>query len=144
MPHTRTQHAHPQRPPDPTAGLPPLPRHAAGIDVGRAAPDVAVPPDRSPAPVRRLARLTADLPALADWLQACHLDPVVLDRTGGDGLPRCHILDARGGAVHVVNARHANNLPGRPPDIADGPWRPHLHPVGLLHRSGRPPAALGV
>ena len=51
MPNTRNKHANPQRPPDPTAGRPPLPLKAAGIDVGRAEPSVAVPPERSPAPV---------------------------------------------------------------------------------------------
>lgn len=61
MPKARKKHATPQHPPDPTAGLPPLHLHAAGLDVGGAEPDVAVPPDRSPEPVRRVASLTADL-----------------------------------------------------------------------------------
>ena len=43
MPSTRKKHATPQRPLDPTAGLPPLHLHAAGIDVGSAEHDVAVP-----------------------------------------------------------------------------------------------------
>ena len=87
MPSTRKKHATPQRPLDPTAGLPPLHLHAAGIDVGSAEHDVAVPPDRSPEPVRRCARLPADLHALADWLQASHLDTVVLERTGVYWIP---------------------------------------------------------
>ena len=76
-----------QQPTDPTAGLPPLNLKAAGIDVGRAEPYVAVPPDRAPEPVRRFASLTADLHALADWLHACHLDTVVMESTGGIGSP---------------------------------------------------------
>jgi len=143
-PHPRNKHATPQRPPAPTAGLPPLHRQAAGSDGGSAEPDVAVPPDRSPAPVRRLARVTADLQAVADWLHACHLETVVMERTGVSWIPLFPILAARGFAGHVVNARHANNLPGRHPDLADGQWRHTPHPVGRLHRSCRPTADLCV
>ena len=46
-------------------------------------PDVAVPPERAPEPVRRFASSTADLHALADGLHACHLDTVVMESTGG-------------------------------------------------------------
>lgn len=49
-----------RRPIDPTAGLPPLNRNAAGIDVGSAEHSVAVPADRSPEPVRRFASCTAE------------------------------------------------------------------------------------
>ena len=70
-----------------TAGLPPLNLNAAGIDVGSAEPYVAVPPDRSPEPVRRFASFTADLHALADWLQACHIDTVVMESTGVYWIP---------------------------------------------------------
>jgi transposase len=137
-PNTRKKHAKPQRPPDPTAGLPPLNLNAAGIDVGSAEPDVAVPPDRSPEPVRRLASCTADLQAWADWLQACHIDTVVMERTGVYWSPLFQILEARGLAVHLVNARHAKNLPGRNTDIADGQWLQKLHTCGLLNSAFRP------
>ncbi len=138
MPNTRKKHARLQRPPDPTAGLPPLNRHAAGIDVGSAEHDVAVPPDRSPEPVRRFASVTADLHALADWLHACHIDTVVMESTGVYWIPLFQILEARGFAVHLVNARHAKNLPGRNTDIADCQWLQKLHTFGLLNSSFRP------
>ena len=138
MPNTRKKHATLQRPPDPTAGLPPLNRHAAGIDVGSAEHDVAVPPDRSPEPMRRCASFTADLHAVADWLHACHIDTVVIESTGGDWIPLFHILEARGCAVHVVNARHAKHLPGRNTDIADCQWLQTLHTFGPLNSSFRP------
>ena len=144
MPTTRKKHAKPQRPPDPTAGLPPLNLNAAGIDVGSAEHSVAVPPNRSPEPIRRFASVTADLHALADWLHACHIATVVMERPGVYWIPLFQILEARGSAVHLVNARHANNLPGRHPDIADGQWRHTRHPVGRLNRSCRPPADLCV
>jgi transposase len=138
MPHTRKKPAQPQRPPDPTAGLPPLHLHAAGIDVGSAEHYVAVPPDRSPEPVRRFASFTADLHALADWLPACHIATVVMERTGVSWIPLFQILEARSFAVHLVNARHAKHLPGRNTDIAACQWLQNLHTFGLLNSSCRP------
>ena len=41
--------------------------HAAGIDVGAEAHDVAVPPSDGPQPVRGFAAYTAALEALAAW-----------------------------------------------------------------------------
>jgi transposase len=94
MPNARKKRAKSRQPPEPTAGLPPLNRKAAGLDVGRAAPSVAVPPDRSPAPVRRFASCTADLQAWADWLHACHIHTGVMESTGGYGIPLFQSLEA--------------------------------------------------
>jgi transposase len=88
--------------------------------------------------------LTADRHALADWLHACHIETVVMERTGVSGIPLFHILAARGVAVHVVHARHAKHLPGRTTDIADGQWLQTLHTFGRLNRSCRPTDDLGV
>jgi transposase len=134
----KTQAKKSPRAADPTAGLPPLNLNAAGIAVGSAEHDVAVPPARSPEPVRRFASFTADLHALADWLQACQLATVVMESTGVYWLPLFQILEARGLAVHLVNARHANHLPGRNTDMADCQWRQRLPTYGLLNRSFRP------
>ena len=144
MPKARKKHATPQQPPDPTAGLPQLHRHAAGIDVGSAEHDVAVPPDRSPEPVRRVASVTADLHAVADWLQAGQSDTVVMERTGVYWIPLFQILAARGFAVHLVNARHAKHVPGRKTASADCQWRPKLHTFGRLNSAFRPPDDLWV
>jgi transposase len=112
--------------------------------VGRAEHDVAVPPDRSPEPVRRFASWTADLHAVADWLHAGHIETVVMERTGGYWIPLVPILEARGVAVPLVNARHAKNLPGRTTDSADGQGRQKLHTCGLLNRAFRPTADICV
>jgi transposase len=105
----------------------------------------AVPSTTSPCP--RIARqrpcagwlaFTADLHAVADWRHACHIDTVVMASTGVYGIPLVHILAARGCAVHVVYARHANNLPGRHTDSADGQWLQILHTCGRLHSACRP------
>ncbi len=56
--------------------------NAAGIDIGSAAHYVAVPPERDDEPVREFKSFTADLHALADWLQACGVDTVAMESTG--------------------------------------------------------------
>lgn len=66
----------------------PLPHpHAAGIDIGEAEHWVAVPPDRSPQPVRRFGTFTADLEALADWLLDCGVTTVAMESTGVYWIP---------------------------------------------------------
>ena len=49
--------------------------HAAGIDVGAEAHDVAVPPRDDSQPVRCFAAYTADLEAMAAWLGASAAAP---------------------------------------------------------------------
>src|SRR5215469_10892362 len=44
---------------------------AAGIDIGNESHYVAVPPDRDSQPVRRFGCTTAELKAMADWLNQC-------------------------------------------------------------------------
>jgi hypothetical protein len=56
--------------------------NAAGIDVGSEVHYVAVPPDRDPEPVRSFKCFTADLNALADWLDECGIETVAMESTG--------------------------------------------------------------
>jgi transposase len=58
-------------------------RHAAGIDLGAQEHGVAAPPDPDPQPVHRFGACTADLHALADWLQPCGVTTVAMESTGG-------------------------------------------------------------
>jgi transposase len=68
---------------------------------------------------------------------------VVLESTGVYWIPLCHILEARGCAVALVNARPVKNVPGRPKtDRFDCRWRQKLHSYGLLAPSFRPPEDL--
>ena len=76
--------------------------HAAGIDVGASSHWVAVPADRDEQPVRCFGTFTADLYALALWLEQCaiqtldppdesrlHANPAVGERSvGGHELQR--------------------------------------------------------
>jgi len=117
--------------------------HAAGIDVGAEEHWVGVPADRDTQPVQKFSAFTCDLYRLADWLTACRITTVVMESTGVYWIPLFQILEARGFAVALVNARHAKNVPGRPKtDRFDCQWLQRLHSYGLLASSFRPPEAI--
>jgi transposase len=119
-------------------GLKVIHPNAAGLDIGSEEIWAAVAPDRTAEPVRKFGTFTPDLYALADWLAACGVDTVVMESTGVFWIPVYEILEARGFQVHVVNARHVKNVPGRKSDIQDCQWLQGLHSVGLLRGSFRP------
>ncbi len=75
----------------PTA-LPVLTPNAAGIDGGATAVYGAVPQARAQDPLRGFATFTQDLDAVADWLQACGVQTVAMESTGGYWIPLCQIL----------------------------------------------------
>jgi transposase len=112
--------------------------HVAGIDCGSAEHYVAVPPDRDATPVRSFSTFTHDLHRLADWLTACRVTSVAMEATGVYWIPIYEILEARRIEVHLVNARHVKNVPGRKSDVSDCEWLRELHSVGLLRGSFRP------
>jgi len=129
---------------DAFSGLPALNLNAAGIDVGNAEHWVAVPSDRDAKPVRKFESFTADLYRMADWLQTCGIDTVVMESTGVYWVALYQILDARGIDVKVVNARHVKCLPGRKSDLLDCQWLQKLHTFGLLNNSFRPADAICI
>jgi transposase len=112
--------------------------NAAGIDIGSATHFVAVPPDRDAEPVREFASFTADLNALADWLDACGVDTVAMESTGVYWIPLYELLDARGFTMLLVNARHVKNVSGRKSDVLDCQWLQQLMSYGLLRGAFRP------
>lgn len=124
--------------------LPQVNRHAAGLDIGSAEIWAAVPPDHDPQPVRRFGTYTADLLALAEWLQQCHIETVAMESTGVYWIPIFEILEARGLRVYLVNARHLKHVPGRKSDVQDCQWIQRLHSFGLLSGSFRPEAEIVV
>jgi transposase len=119
--------------------LPALHPHAAGIDIGAKAIQVAVPLDADRKPVRTFTTFTDDLHALRDWLKACGVKTVAMESTSVYWIPLFQILEAAGLEVCLVNARHCKNLPGRKTDVSDCQWLQYLHSVGLLRASFRPP-----
>jgi transposase len=118
--------------------LPVLNLNAAGLDIGSEEIWAAVPADRAPQPVRKFGTFTPDLHALADWLQACGIETVVMESTGVYWIPAFEILEARGFQVQGVNARHVKNVSGRKTDEKDCQWLQRLHTYGLLSGSFRP------
>jgi transposase len=112
---------------------------AAGVDVGADAHWACVPADRDAQPVRRFGAFTADLEALADWLQACGVTTVAMESTGVYWVPLYELLEARGFQVLLVDARQVARAPGRPKtDEKDCQWIQRLHSYGLLSGAFRP------
>lgn len=114
--------------------------HAAGIDVGAEAHDVALPLSDDPQPVRRCGAYTVDFESLADGLAACGITTVALESTGVSWIPLCELLETRGVEVLLVDPPQVQTIQGRPTsDVHDGQWRQRLQTFGLLAGACRPP-----
>lgn len=111
---------------------------AAGIDIGSREHWVCVPARSAERNVRPFGTFTADLEALADWLQECGVKTVALESTGVYWIPVFQILERRGFRVTLVNARQTKNVAGRKTDMKDCQWIQQLHTYGLLQGSFRP------
>jgi hypothetical protein len=123
----------------PSASLPLSPPQAAGIDIGAAEHWGAVPPDRSPPPVRRCGTGTAALEALADWLLDCGVTTVAMESPGVSWRPLFELLEARGLQVMLIDPRQAQRAPGRPTtDRLACQWLPRLPASGLLAAACHP------
>ena len=70
--------------------------NAAGVDVGASSHFVAVSADRAEPPVREFAAFMADLYRLADWLEECGVETVVMGSTGVYWIPLFGVLEERG------------------------------------------------
>src|SRR6185436_1417553 len=81
--------------------------NAAAIDVGATMHMAAVRADRALEPVRSFGTFTADLDQLVDWFAECGVETVVMESTSVYWIPIFELLDARGFAVFLVNARDA-------------------------------------
>ncbi len=104
----------------------------------------AVHPDTCDTPVRSFGTFTQDLHDLADWFHACGVTSIAMESTGVHWIPAFEILEARGFAVILVNARYAKNVPGRKTDVSDAGWLRQLHSYGLLRGSFRPQAEIAT
>ena len=92
---------------------------AAGIDIGNESHYVAVPPSRDRQAVRRFGCTTAELKAMAEWLQQCRIQTIAMQSTGVYWIAVYDILEAAGLEVYLVNARDTKNLPGRKSDVQE-------------------------
>ena len=120
------------------AGLPIIHERAAGIDIGSRFHVVAVSPDLSDEPVRTFQAFTGDLQRMADWLVDIGIQTVAMESTGVYWVVAYEVLEARGIAVILANAREARAVPGRKSDVNDAQWLQRLHACGLLRASFRP------
>jgi len=123
---------------------PALHPHAAGIDLGAREHWVAIPPDRAAPTVRCFGTTTPDLEALAHWLKEHGVTHVAMEATGVYWIAVFQLLERRGFAVLLVNARQIKNVSGRKSDVADCQWIQRLHTYGLLGGSFRPADAYCV
>ena len=57
--------------------------NAAGLDIGAAEIWACIPEGRNETSVRVFQTFTVDLYALADWLEACGIETVAMESTGG-------------------------------------------------------------
>jgi transposase len=125
----------------PSAQMPVVNPHAAGIDVGATAHWVCVPEDAVAAqesPVREFGAYTSDLDQLVEWLRKCGVRTVVMESTSVYWIPLFQKLEAAELEVLLVNARHVRHVPGRKSDCKDCQWLQRLHSYGLLNGSFRP------
>lgn len=77
--------------------------------------------------------------ALAEWLLEHQVDLAVMESTGIYWKAIYEILEESGLTVHVVNARHVKQVPGRKTDVLDSHWLASLGRYGLLRPSFIPP-----
>jgi len=84
--------------------------------------------------VRKFGTMTADLLALADWLEARGVRQVAMESTGVYWKPVFNLLEGRF-TVILVNAQHIKQVPGRKTDVKDSEWLAQLLQYGLLSAS---------
>lgn len=82
--------------------------------------------------------MTADLLALADWLEAKGVTHVAMESTGVYWKPIYNLLEGHDLALLVVNAQHIKAVPGRKTDVKDAEWIADLLRHGLVRGSRIP------
>lgn len=99
--------------------------HGAGLDVHtkrmtacRVTPDPTGQQADGLLALQDFGTMTADLPALSDWLAAAGVTPVAMESTGEYWKPVFHRLE-ESLTVFLVNAAHVTQVPGRKTDKAD-------------------------
>jgi transposase len=99
-------------------------RRCAGLDVHKQSVVACVRISNNGAPtqeVRSFATTTSGLLALADWLDAYHVEHVAMEATGVYWKPVWHVLEGHFQLI-LANAAHVKNVPGRKTDVNDAMW----------------------
>lgn len=84
--------------------------------------------------------MAIDLFELSDWLTQGQVTHVAMESTGVYWKPIYNILEGNF-TVHIVNARHIKQVPGRKTDVKDAQWIAELQQHGLLKASFIPDTA---
>jgi transposase len=87
---------------------------------------------------RTFGTMTADLLALAEWLEALGVTHVAMESTGVFWWPVYNLLE-EGCVILLANPRHIKAVPGRKTDVKDSEWLADLLRHGLLRPSFIPP-----
>ncbi|WP_297777251.1 transposase [Mycobacterium sp.] len=123
----------------------------AAIDVAKASGMVCTRVPHPSGNGRRLTRVwevsatTKSIMELADHLAGQRIERVTMEATGDYWRGFFYLLEARGLAVALVNAREVKNVPARPKtDKLDAVWLAKLTERGMLRPSFVPPAAIRV
>lgn len=88
--------------------------------------------------IRTFSTMTADLLALADWLETLAVTHIALESTGVYWHPVFNLLE-EGHTILLVNPQHIKAVPGRKTDAKDSEWLADLLRHGLLQASFIPP-----
>jgi transposase len=91
----------------------------------------SAPGQRPQKEVRTFRTMTAELLALADWLQAAGCMHVAMEGPGVSWRPVDNLLEG-GLTLLVVNTQHVKAVPGRKTDAKDAEWVAELLRHGLL------------
>jgi transposase len=124
----------------------PLYRRIAGLDVHRMLYVLTVLIERDDGTVEKQQRsfggFQRDRRDLMIWLLELNVELVVMESTGIYWKCIYAALEQAGIPAHVVNARHARNVPGRKTDVSDSEWLAQLGRFGLVKPSFIPPQDL--
>ena len=124
----------------------PLYRRIAGLDVHRMLYVLTVLIELDDGTVAKhpgsFGGFKRDVRGLVAWLLELGVELVVMESTGIYWKSVYAALEQAGIPAHVVNARHARNVPGRKTDTADSEWLAQLGRFGLVKPSFIPPQDL--
>lgn len=114
----------------------------AGIDISRDYCDVHIRDQVVKSAVqakKRFSTMTASLLEMGDWLEEQCVQLVVIEATGIYWRAIYYSLEPRNLKVHLVNANHVKNVPGRKTDMADAQWLADVAAHGMVRPSFIPP-----
>ena len=108
--------------------------HCCGLDVHKKSV-VACAITPTGKELRTFGTITAELVALAEWVQTTGCTHVAMESTGVYWKPVYNLLEATGLQLLVVNAQAIKAVPGRKTDVKDAEWITDLLRHGLLRGS---------